>query len=90
MKGRPFALLGVNSDFNRERLRKICKEKEITWRSWWDRSTSGPISRKWNVSGWPTIYIIDHEGIIRAKSVGFRNFDALIARLVMEAEAANK
>ena len=27
--------------------------------------TGGPISTKWGVRGWPTIYILDHEGRIR-------------------------
>ena len=87
MKDRPFVLLGVNSDINREKTREVCKSKNLTWRSWWDRNTSGPISRHWNVSGWPTIYILDHKGVIRAKSVGFKDFDPLIERLVAEAEA---
>jgi hypothetical protein len=90
MQDRPFALLGVNSDINRERIRRVCEQKDLTWRSWWDRTTGGQIAQKWNVSGWPTIYIVDHKGIIRAKSVGFRDFDPLIERLVKEAEASTK
>ncbi len=47
------------------------KEEEITWRSFWNGgSTGGPISTEWNVSGWPTLYFIDHAGVIRHKSVG--------------------
>jgi hypothetical protein len=87
MKDRPFALLGINSDRDREKIQRTCGEKDLTWRSWWDQSTSGPIARSWNVSGWPTVYIVDHKGIIRAKSVGFQDFDSLIERLVEEAEA---
>jgi hypothetical protein len=87
MKDRPFALLGINSDRDREKIRKTCQEKDLTWRSWWDQSTSGQIARSWNVSGWPTVYIIDHKGVIRAKSVGFQDFDALIEKLVAAAEA---
>ena len=86
MKDRPFALLGINSDINRERIRKVCEDKKLTWRSWWDRTTGGEIAQRWNISGWPTVYIIDHKGIIRAKSVGFQDFDPLIEKLVKEAE----
>jgi len=47
------------------------KEEEITWRSFWNGgSTGGPISTEWNVSGWPTLYFIDHTGVIRHKSAG--------------------
>ena len=61
---KPFALIGVNSDSDREKLKEVMKAKDITWRSFWNgpKGTSGPISVKWAVRGWPTIYIIDAEG----------------------------
>ncbi len=71
LAGEPFALIGVNSDSDREKIREIVKEKEITWRSFWngEEGTRGPISQKWNVRGWPTIYVIDANGVIRFKNV---------------------
>src|SRR5262249_37778092 len=38
LQGRPFALLGVNSDEagDREKARKAVREKQMTWPSWWD------------------------------------------------------
>ncbi len=73
LKDKPFALIGVNSDADKEKLRPRMKEENITWRSFWNglEGTSGPISAEWNVTGWPTLYVIDHNGVIRAKSVGF-------------------
>ena len=72
MANRPFALIGVNSDRDKEKLKERMKEEEITWRSFWngEQGTGGPISQKWNISGWPSMYIVDHKGIIRHKSVG--------------------
>ncbi len=88
-KDRPFALLGVNSDQDREKLKTILEEKDLTWRSFWNGgSTSGPISTEWNVRGWPTIYVIDHEGVIRQKNVRGDQLDAAIKDLVEKAEAA--
>src|SRR5262249_54997650 len=70
LEGKPFALLGINSDSNREQLKKVLEKEKITWRSWWDGgSTNGPIATKWNVRGWPTIYVLDHKGVIRYKGV---------------------
>ncbi len=90
MKDRPFALIGVNSDRDKEVLRPRMKEENITWRSFWNgpEGTSGPISKAWNVSGWPTLYVIDHNGVIRAKSVGFNQpvIDAAIYKWVEIAE----
>lgn len=87
--GRPFALLGVNSDKDREMTQGVIKEKELNWRSFWNGgSTSGPISSAWNVRSWPTIYLIDHEGVIQKKNVRGKELDAAIAELVKRAEAA--
>ena len=86
---RPFALIGVNSDANRDQIKKIIKEKELTWRSFWNGgSTDGPISNAWNVTGWPTIYLIDHEGVIREKNLRGTSLDKAIEELVQKAEAA--
>ncbi|MEM7260860.1 MAG: hypothetical protein AAF488_02655 [Planctomycetota bacterium] len=92
MQGRPFALLGVNSDRDLDKIRGIVKEKELTWRSFWNgpEGTSGPISSLWNVTGWPTIYIIDHKGVIRDKNKRGEALDEVLEKLVAEAEANAK
>jgi hypothetical protein len=71
LEGKPFALLGVNSDSDREKLKKDMEAEQITWRSFWNGgSTQGPISTTWNVRGWPTLYLIDSQGLIRGKYLG--------------------
>ena len=86
-RNKPFVILGVNSDANREQLRKTVKEERLSWRSWWDGgSTSGPIATTWNVSAWPTVYILDQKGVIRGKQVHGASLDRLLERLVAEAE----
>jgi hypothetical protein len=70
-ENQPFAIVGINSDKDREPLKAVLEKEHITWRSFWNGgSTSGPISSAWNVHGWPTLYVIDAQGIIRYKSVG--------------------
>jgi len=49
------------------------KKENLTWRSFSDPRTSdglGAISKKWNLAGTPTIYLIDHTGVIRYKWLG--------------------
>jgi cytochrome oxidase Cu insertion factor (SCO1/SenC/PrrC family) len=89
MEGKPFVLVGVNSDADRETVKKVVAKEGLTWRSFWDGgSADGPIARRWNVSGWPTLYLIDHRGVIVAR-VGVRKKDQeLIEQKVKEAEAA--
>jgi hypothetical protein len=67
---KPFVLLGVNSDPDKTELKKAMEKEQITWRSFWDRTTGGPISTRWKVEGWPTLYLIDHKGVIREKYLG--------------------
>jgi hypothetical protein len=92
---KPFALIGVNSDQDLEALKPVLKEQEITWRSFWngEKGTGGPISEEWNVHGWPTLYVIDHKGVIRHKHVGSpgdKVLDEEIEKLVAEAAKPRK
>ena len=87
LEGKPFALLGVNSD-PKDRLRQAMKKENITWRSWWDGgNTGGPIAKAWNVSGWPTIYVLDAKGVIREKNVRGEEMDKAVDKLLTELEA---
>ena len=84
----PFALIGVNSDKDLEALKPILKKEKITWRSFWNGgSTKGPISRAWNVRGWPTIYVLDHKGVIRYKNVRGDKMDDAVDTLLQELKA---
>jgi hypothetical protein len=89
---KPFALLGINSDDNLEALKKVLEKEEITWRSWWNglQGTNGPISKKWNVRGWPTIYVLDHKGVIRYKNVRGEKMEEAVEKLLKERADANK
>ncbi len=91
---KPFVLVGINSDSDRDRIKERVKEEKTTWKSFWDGgSTSGPIASAWNVEGWPTLFILDHEGVIHHKFLGFpgeQKFDGAIDKLLKKAEAAQK
>jgi hypothetical protein len=82
----PFSLIGVNSDKDLEEIREIVKEKNISWRSFWNgpEGTGGPISTKWAVRGWPTIYVIDAEGVIHYNGHGGPDVDKTIEKLLAE------
>lgn len=66
----PFAIVGVNGDTDAAALNEAVATQGITWRSFRDVvKGQRPISDQWGVLGWPTVYLIDHEGIIREKWV---------------------
>ena len=89
LKNKPFALIGVNSDKDLGYANKRIKEENISWRSFWNgpEGTRGPISTEWNVRAWPTIYVLDHNGVIRYKNVRGEKMDEAIHALLGQMEA---
>ena len=86
LKDKPFALIGINSDMDKDKLKKRMVEEKITWRSFWNgpKGTDGPISKAWNVHGWPTIYVLDHKGVIRFKDIRDKEMDKVVDQLLEE------
>jgi hypothetical protein len=84
MQGKPFALVGVNSDDGPTALRKAMATNGITWRSFMDGSTSGPIATEWGIRGWPSIFVIDAKGVIRFKDVRGEKLDRAVDELLKE------
>jgi hypothetical protein len=86
LEGKPFALIGVNSDPDRVYLKQRMKIENITWRSFWNgpKGTQGPISARWNVRGWPTIYVLDGEGKIRYIGPRGEKMDDAVNELLAE------
>jgi len=82
----PFALVGVNSDKDKDALHERLKAESITWRSFWNGplGTRGPISARWNVESWPTIYVLDAKGVIRFKDVRGEDLDHAVDALLAE------
>ena len=68
LANKPFAILGVNCD-SPDTLRQILEDKRVTWRCWSD-GKSGPICQNWQLKGYPLMFVIDHEGVIRNKFEG--------------------
>jgi hypothetical protein len=87
LKNKPFALLGVNTDKDKDEYRKKAAEMGVTWRSSWQGSTSGPWPLAWGVSSYPTIYVIDHKGLIRFEGLRGERLDAAVDQLLKEMEA---
>lgn len=84
-KNRPFAIIGVNSD-SKKKLKELVENKTVTWRSFNNEQNGFRISNNWNVSGWPTLYIIDHKGVIRHKGLRGKAMEEALDKLIKEIE----
>jgi hypothetical protein len=92
LKEKPFTLIGVHvGGANAKQLRQVTEKEKLTWRSFVDAGPAGagPIATKWNHSGTPTFYVIDHKGVIRYKWAGppgEKVMEAAIDKLIKAAE----
>jgi hypothetical protein len=86
----PFVLLGVNLDPQRDLMNKTIEKDHINWRNWWD-GDDARIAKKWRVEGLPTLFVIDHKGIIRHVHLGApdsKDLDHEIEKLIREAQSS--
>lgn len=85
MKDSPFVLIGINSD-PPQKAPGIIENENITWPTIWEDCTKpDSINTKWYVQGWPTIFLIDQQGIVRGHwegSPGTEVMDRQIRELV--------
>ena len=90
MEKRPFALIGVNGDQEKPAAKKAIATNHMSWKSFWNGGTIGPITDKWNVKGWPTTYVLDADGVIRFKNLRDKKLDEAVESLVNELENKKK
>ena len=81
-------VFGVNSDTSPEVVAEVERQENFSWDSIFDGGgTGGPIASRWDVHVWPTIYVLDHGGVIRWMGHGIPlGFEEMLDRLVEEAE----
>lgn len=89
-KTSPCVILEVNTDETRQAVRNAIDVGDITWPCWFDGSTSGPITMTWGVSSFPTIYVLDARGVIRAKDIRGEATAAAVAKVLAANPSANQ
>lgn len=83
----PFALLGVNNDNDRTKLKPFFAKERITWPSFYDGTDT--LSSRWNIKGWPAVFVVDARGIIRYRHLRGELLNQAVEQLVKEALAKN-
>jgi thiol-disulfide isomerase/thioredoxin len=88
LKDQPFALVGVNCDEDKGQALRAVQKDGLSWQSWWDGDrTVERIANRWQVESLPTIYVLDHKGIIRYKNLRGAELDAAVDQLLKEQKA---
>lgn len=93
MEGRPFVLVGISVDRDREALEAYLEKEGVPWPQVWD--AGGQAVRAFGVSSFPTYLVIDHEGRPVSKLTGWgsshsRTLSREVGRYVRRAEKAAK
>jgi peroxiredoxin len=87
-KNWPFSILSVETGSSPAVMKQRKAQESLRYRSWWDaRSESGgrgAIASAWNVAGYPAIYVLDAQGVIRFVDVRYEDLLKAVRQLVNE------
>jgi thiol-disulfide isomerase/thioredoxin len=92
LKGKPFVLVGVSADAKKETLTAFMEKNDMPWTHWWNGAQGGVLSEL-GITAFPTIYLVDHTGVIRNKWIGSPGGEVItsaVEALVKEAEDKTK
>jgi thiol-disulfide isomerase/thioredoxin len=92
LQGKPFTIVAVNGDLEREKAAEVMAKQRMTWPSFWNGTggPDGPISRAWNVRFWPTVYVLDAQGVIRFKHARGKDLEEKVNGLIAELDTKHK
>ncbi len=88
LEGHKFALISINAEPEKlvGDLKDAWKTEGNTWPCLFDGNWEGPIQKAWNVQSFPTIYVLDAQGVIRHKELRGKDLDEAVDKLVAELE----
>jgi thiol-disulfide isomerase/thioredoxin len=83
LDGKPFALISVSADQELETLNKFLAKTEMPWNHW-HNGAEGGVLEAYNVSFFPTVYVLDAKGVIRYKNVRGEELEKAVNKLLEE------
>ena len=84
LKDEPFAIVGINTDRDKDDYREKVEDFGVTWRSAWQGSTEGEIPTRWGVDSYPTIFVLDAEHVLRAVNARGEKLGEVVDELLAE------
>jgi thiol-disulfide isomerase/thioredoxin len=85
LKEQPFALVSISADEKKETLTDFLAKEKMPWTHWWNGSQGG-VLEEWDVRYYPTIYILDVQGVIRHKDLRDEELEKAVNSLLKEAK----
>ncbi len=86
---KPFSLVSISVDEELETLTDFLEETEMPWDHWWAGDDQA-LTQKWDIQYFPTIYVIDANGVIRHKDLRGEELEEAVNALLTEMESKDK
>ena len=87
-EGDPFALIGVATDSSLQDYAPKAKAAGLTWRNAWAGGTTGAWPTAWGIQRYPTVYVLDAQGVVRFVDVRGEALSTAVRSLIAEQRAA--
>ena len=87
LKDKPFQLVSISVDEKMETLKDFLAKEKMPWTHWWAGAESKLVA-DWDIRGYPTIFVLDAQGVIRYKQAGaIGDFEKVVDGLLKEMES---
>lgn len=83
LKDKPFALVSISADEKKETLKDFLSKEKMPWTHWWN-GTEGSVIEDWNIQYFPTVYVIDAQGVVRHKDLRDQQLETAVNELLKE------
>jgi thiol-disulfide isomerase/thioredoxin len=84
LKDKPFSLISISADAEKKTLTDFLAKEKMPWTHWWNGAEGG-ILEDWDVTYFPTIYVLDDKGVIRHKDVRGEELEKAVNDLLKNA-----
>ena len=83
LKLQPFELISISADAKKETLVNFLAKEPMPWTHWWD-GKEGKINEALNIDHYPSIFVLDGKGVIRAKELRGEALEKAVDQLLAE------
>jgi thiol-disulfide isomerase/thioredoxin len=84
LKDKPFTLVSISADEKKATLTDFLAKEKMPWTHWWGGMAG--IIDDWDVKYFPTIYVLDAQGVIRHKDLSGEKLEMAVKALLEEAK----
>jgi peroxiredoxin len=83
LSGKSFALVSISADGDETNLKEFVRDERMNWTHLLD-GPNGPIIRAYEVDRFPTVYVLDANGVIRYRDVRDKELERAVEKVLAE------